>query len=101
MNKFTTWKKLVPLGVLAAGLLFLGSYFAVRGATNHGGGAALFGGEQPGTGGRIVTDEHWDVLPEGPYKRNCYAAAGMFLVIGSLVSWEVFKKWKRGDAVEE
>ena len=101
MKKIRQRKGMVALMALAAVLLHLGGYGVLKGITHHGNGVWEFGGDEPGTGGSLGTDEYRDVVSEDQYKRECYVTAALFLFFGGIVLWDGIKKWKERDELEK
>jgi hypothetical protein len=101
MKKIKQRKGMLALMALAAVLLYLGGYGVLKGITHHGNGVWEFGGDEPGTGGSLGTDEYQDVISEGQYKRECYVTAALFLFFGGIVLWDGIKKWKERDELEK
>lgn len=100
MKKLRQRKGVVALAVLSVVLFVLAGHCAWDGLTHRGNGVWLFGGDKPGTGGQIGTDEFEAVIPEAQYKRNCYGAAGLFFVFGAGFLWEVTRAWKARNDLE-
>jgi len=92
---------MLALMLAAAFLFYFGGRFAWEGITHRGNGVWDFGGDEPGTGGQLGTDEHQDVIPEDQNKRECYVDAAMFFSVGGVILWEVVKKWKERDELEK
>jgi hypothetical protein len=80
---------------MALGALFIwiGAYFAHKGFTHHGPGWWTFGDDDTG--------EFSEKLPENRYKRQCYVAVAMFLLIGGATGYSAFKSWRERDKLEE
>ena len=91
----------MALMLAAAFLFYFGGHFAWEGIAHHGNGVWEFGGDEPGTGGQLGTNEHQDVIPEGQYKRECYVTAALFFFFGGIVLWDVIKKWKERNELEK
>lgn len=91
---------MVALMLVAAVMLYLGGHFAWRGITHHGSGVWEFGGDEPGTGGNLGTDEHREVIPEGQYKRECYATMALFFFFGGVVLADAIRRWKERNDLE-
>lgn len=101
MKKIKQRKRMVAWMALGIVLLFLGVYGVWDGATHVGPGVWAFGGDEPGTGGALGTDEHQDRILEDQYKRECYVTAVLFLFFGGIVLRDVIKKWKERDGLEK
>jgi hypothetical protein len=83
--------------IAAIAALWLGSDFLWKGATHKGGGFLTVGGDQPGTGGMISTDEHTGFFSERVYRRDSYVTGCIFLALGGMLMWSTVQRWKRGD----
>lgn len=77
------------LVLAASASLLLGAGFLWGGATHHGPGLWLVGGED--------SDQRTISLSERTHKRNCYAAGGLFVAIAIGLSFEAFKSKPSGN----
>ena len=93
MNKTRT----IILAMIAGGSFVLAIHFAWDGLTHHGNGVWLYGGDVPGTGGQITTNEFWSVVSEKKYQRNCFAGTVMFLVVAAGFAYEACKGPPKSD----
>jgi hypothetical protein len=101
MKKIRQRKAMAALMALGIVLLFLGVYGAWSGATHVGPGVWTFGGDEPGTGGALGTDEHQEVIQQDEYRRQYYACAVMFFALGGVLLYGSRKDWKARDKLEK
>lgn len=92
---------MLALMLAAAALFYFGGHFAWQGITHHGSGVWEFGGDEPGTGGQIGTDEIREVIPEARYKRECYATSVMFFVFAGTILCGAIQAWRKRDELEK
>jgi hypothetical protein len=91
-KKFPLW-----LLVAAVAALSLGTHFIWKGATHKGGGFLTFGGDQPGTGGMVSTEEHTDYVSERFYRRDFCLTGSIFIILGGMLMWSAVQRLKKGE----
>jgi hypothetical protein len=74
------------IGWLAIAVLFfvMATSMFVDAVKHTGPGTWKFGGETPGTGGRVDTPQFVSVVAEKQYKRNCVGTALVFTLFGAV-----------------
>jgi hypothetical protein len=100
MKKLKQRRGMVALAALAIALLCGGGDSVWEGLTHHGSGVWTFGGDEPGTGGNVGTDEHSEIVSEHQYKRECYRNAVVFFLFAGGLLWGVIGTWKERDELE-
>ena len=90
------------LGAMVLGLIFtcLGIFSTWKGITHHGNGVWTYGGEEPGTGGNVVTKETEEIISEKQYRKESYAAAIPFFILGVIFLGNSITTWKERDKLE-
>jgi len=94
MRKFIQRRWIVAWFIASGFLFYFGSHFLWQAITHKGSGVWTFGGDEPGTGGQLGSDEYQAVISGGEYKRQCEVNACMFFVIGGLIVAEAIRRWK-------
>jgi len=92
----------------AAVLLIMFSAFWIKNTvSHHGGGSITVGGDVPGTGGAISTDERIIFVPENEYKRRNMIGGivgliiGLCLLINIINEYRIFLSRKNMSRIEQ
>jgi hypothetical protein len=78
-------RQLAVLAVVASLIIGVSTFWLVSTARHHGSGRIIVGGDEPGTGGAISSDEKDIWVSEAQYKRDNYFFGGLGLVIGVML----------------
>ncbi len=86
---------------LAGGLSLVAGGSRLHEAITHvGPGVVEVGGEEPGTGGAIATDEHALLVGVRQYRREMWSEAGVLFLLGGAVMWGAFRLWSERNQME-
>lgn len=101
MKKLKQRKGMVGFAALAAVLFWAGGNLVWSGITHVGPGVWRYGGDVPGTGGNVATEEFQAVIPENQYKRECYVGGSGLIFVGVLILADVIRTWKKRNELEK
>jgi hypothetical protein len=87
--------------LLGTYLIWMGCCCGWKGYTHHAEGKWWFGGDEPGTGGAISTQEFQEMVSESEYKRQSYLASVILFFIGGWILWHSVSEWRERNNLEE